>query len=183
MLRCRVHSIGQVLACCVVVCSVGSAAATEDALPNVKHDLSVPATPAVPVRVIDPAVCADPAAADCSALIDNDKAEKQSRIAALLIRAKALVAISQPARALADFDTALKIDPTLTDVLNMRGELRRATGDRPRALADFTAVLKIRPDHEQARENRTSLSREIERIGAEMAVGKKSPPARAAPLK
>ncbi len=159
---------------------MGPVAASEDALPDVKRDVSVPA---VPVRVIDPAVCADPAAADCGALIDNDKAEKRSRIAALLIRATALVAASQSARALADYDTALKLDPTLTDVLNMRGELRRATGDWPRALADFTAVLKIRPDHEQARENRISLSREIERIGAEMAVGRKPPPARAAPLK
>ena len=76
---------------------------------------------------------------------------------------------------------ALTLDPTMTDVRNTRGELRRATGDRPRALADFTAVLKVRPDHERARENRKSLSKEIEKIGAEMAIGKK--PAPPAPLK
>ena len=128
---------------------------------------------AVPERVIDPMVCSDLASSDCGVLIANEKAEKRPKIAALLLRAKALVESNQSARALADYDAALKLDPTMTDVLNTRGELRRATGDRPRALADFTAVLKIRPDHEQARENRKSLSKEIERIGAEMAVGKK----------
>lgn len=144
----------------------------------IADDVAPAATPkdAAPARIIDPAVCADPAAADCGALIDGEATEKRPRIAGLLIRAKAFVAANQPARALADYDAALKLDPTLTDVLNARGELRRATGDRPRALADFTAVLKIRPDHEQARENRKSLSKEIERIGAEMAVGKKPAP-------
>lgn len=154
------------------------AAASADDTPPAKPPV------AAPERVIDPAVCADPAAADCSALIDNDKTERRPKITALLLRAKALAASDQSARALTDYDAALRLDPTMTDVLNARGELRRATGDRPRALADFTAVLKIRPDHEQARENRKSLSKEIERIGAEMAIGKKSaPPAKPAPLK
>ncbi|MDB5573349.1 MAG: hypothetical protein JWQ51_388 [Tardiphaga sp.] len=138
---------------------------------------------AAPEPVIDPSVCADPAAADCTALIDNDKTERRPKIAALLLRAKALADSQQPARALLDYDAALKLDPTMTDVLNARGELRRATGDRPRALADFTAVLKIRPDHEQARENRKSLAKEIERIGAELAIGKKAAPEKPAPLK
>lgn len=152
------------------------AATADDVVPAAKPEIAVPA------RVIDPAVCADPAAADCTTLIDNDKTERRPKIAALLLRAKAFVDSHQPARALADYDAALKLDPSMTDVLNTRGELRRVTGDRPRALADFTAVLKIRPDHEQARENRKSLSKEIERIGAEMAVDKKaSTPAKPAP--
>ena len=162
------------VACCVVVLSLGPAVATEDALPDAKLDYVAPPPAVAPARVIDPAVCADPAAADCSTLVADDKAERRTRIEGLLRRARALVAAQQPARALADYDAVLKLDPTLTDVRNERGELRRATGDRPRALADFTAVLKVRPDHEKARENRKSLSREIERIGAEMAVGKKN---------
>ena len=168
------------LALPVVVVSFSSAAATDDPPPAAKSETIAPAQPATPDRIIDPAVCADPAAADCSKLIDDDKAERRPKITALLLRAKALVAANQPNRALADYDAALRLDPTMTDVLNARGELRRATGDRPRALADFTAVLKVRPDHETARENRKSLSKEIERIGAEMAIGKKRD---SAPLK
>ena len=166
-----------VFALCSVVLS-SAVAVADEVVPAAK-----PTIPA-PERVIDPAVCADPDAADCSTLIANDKTERRPKIAALLLRAKALAATNQLTRALADYDAALKLDPTMTDELNARGELRRATGDRPRALADFTAVLKIRPDHEKARENRKSLSKEIEKLGAEMAIDKKpTPAADHAPLK
>ena len=37
-------------------------------------------------------------------------------------------------RAIGDDDTALRLDPTLTDVLNARGELFRKKGDRVHAL-------------------------------------------------
>lgn len=152
-------------------------ASAED-IPPAKPDTTASAV------TIDPAICTDLAAADCNTLIADDKADRRRRIDALLIRAKALVAANQASLALADYDLALTLDPTMTDVLNARGELRRATGDRPRALADFTAVLKVRPDHEQARDNRKSLAKEIEKIGAEMAIGKKAPPAdKPAPLK
>ena len=41
----------------------------------------------------------------------------------------------------------LRLDPTLADVFNARGELWRKKGDRPKALADFGAAIKLNPDH------------------------------------
>ena len=66
--------------------------------------------------------------------------------------------------------------PTLADVLNARGELRRGKGDLPHALADFAAALKLNPQHEAARANHKSLALELERLGAQMAIKNKSSP-------
>jgi hypothetical protein len=40
-------------------------------------------------------------------------------------------------RAIADYDIVLRLDPTLADIFNTRGELWRKKGDRPKALADL----------------------------------------------
>src|SRR5665647_1748130 len=69
-----------------------------------------------------------------------------------------------------DYDTVLRLDPTLADVFNFRGELWRRKGDRPRALADFGAAIKLNPNHAAARGNYKSLAQELERLGALMAV-------------
>ena len=125
---------------------------------------------------------AEPAAVieACKLIIDSEVAERSARLAALLVRAKLNAATDKPDAAIADYSAALKINPAMGDALNARGELRRAKGDRPRALMDFTAALKVDPDHIAARDNRKSLSQEIERIGAEMAV---KPKPSNAPLK
>ncbi|MGY4433195.1 hypothetical protein ACVWWO_005672 [Bradyrhizobium sp. F1.13.1] len=46
-------------------------------------------------------------------------------------------------------------------------------GDKPKAVQDFGAALKIDPNHEQAKANHKAMAREIERIGAQMAVAGK----------
>ena len=76
-------------------------------------------------------------------------------------------------RAIDDYDRVLRLDPTLADVFNARGELWRKKGDRPKALADFGAAIKLNPDHAGARANYKSLAQELERIGALMAVAGK----------
>ena len=65
------------------------------------------------------------------------------------------------------------LDPTLADVFNARGELWLRKGDKPRAVQDFGAALKLDPNHEKARANHKAMAREIERIGAQMAVAGK----------
>ena len=67
----------------------------------------------------------------------------------------------------------LRLDPTLADIYNARGELWRKKGDRPRALADFGAAIKLKPDHQTARTNYKSLAQELERLGALIAVAGK----------
>src|SRR5579863_7405171 len=89
----------------------------------------------------------------CGALINNEKAPKPDRVKALIARAAAYDRKDQIDRAIGDYDVALRLDPTLADVFNARGELRRKKGDRPRALTDFGAAIKLNPNHAAAKTN------------------------------
>src|ERR1700716_1916189 len=130
---------------------------------------------------IDPAPCVAAAGANdsdriiavCGALVDNDKTLRAYRIKALVARAGAYDRKDMIDRAIGDYDTALRLDPTLADIFNIRGELWRRKGDRPRALQDFAAAIKLNPQHEAARANYKSLAQELERLGAEMAIKNK----------
>jgi tetratricopeptide (TPR) repeat protein len=113
---------------------------------------------------------ADKVIAVCGALVDNQKTQRADRIKALIARGAAWARKEMIDRAIGDYDTVLRLDPTLADVFNSRGELWRRKGDRPRALADFGAAIKLNPDHPAARGNYKSLAQELERLGALMAV-------------
>lgn len=108
--------------------------------------------------------------ASCAALIGNDKAPRADRAKAAVARAAAYERKGDIDRALGDDDIALRLDATMADVFNSRGELYRKKGDRVHALADFGTAVKLNPHHAAAKANYKSLSLEIERIGAMMAV-------------
>ena len=127
---------------------------------------------------IDPAPCVaanddDQIVAICGPLIDSEKTLKADRIKALIARAGVYDRKDQIDRAIGDYDTALRLDPTMADIFNARGELRRKKGDRPRALADFSAAIKLDPGHAAAKANYKSLALEVERLGAMIAVNNK----------
>jgi tetratricopeptide (TPR) repeat protein len=109
----------------------------------------------------------------CGALIGNEKAPKADRIKTLIARAAAHDRKDQIDRAIEDYGMALRLDPTLADIFSARGELWRKKGDRPRALADFGAAIKLNPGHPTAKANYKSLAREVERLGAMIAVNNK----------
>ena len=111
--------------------------------------------------------------AGCGVLIDNEKAPKADRVRALVARAAANERKDLIDRAIGDYDTALRLDSTLADIFNARGELWRRKGDRRRALADFGAAIKLNPDHAAAKASYKSLALEVERIGALIAVNNK----------
>jgi tetratricopeptide (TPR) repeat protein len=111
--------------------------------------------------------------AGCAVLINNEKAPKADRVKALIARAAAFSRKDLFDRAIGDYDTALRLDPTLADVFNARGELWRKKGDRPHALADFAAAIKLNPDHSAAKANYKALALELERLGALIAVNNK----------
>jgi tetratricopeptide (TPR) repeat protein len=111
--------------------------------------------------------------ASCGALIGNDKAPKVDRVKAAIARAAAYDRKGEIERAIGDDDIALRLDPTQADVFNARGELFRRKGDRVHALSDFGTAVKLDPNHVSARANYKSLSLEVERIGAMMAVNNK----------
>jgi tetratricopeptide (TPR) repeat protein len=135
-----------------------------------------PDTPAVPK--VDTAPCfAAVAAVDddkiiavCGDLISNEKVVTADRLKAASARGAAYARKDQIDLAIADYDTALKIDLTRPDILNARGELLRKKGDRPRAIRDFGAAMKIDPQNEAVRANYKALAQEIERMGAKMSV-------------
>lgn len=132
----------------------------------------------VEIAPLDPAPCRqaelahddDAVIAKCGAVIDHAKTAKADRIAALLARAAAYQDKQQIARALADYDAVLALDDSRADLFNQRGELRRQQGDRRGALDDFIAALKRDPSHAAARSNQQTLTRELERIGAQLAL-------------
>ena len=129
---------------------------------------------------VDPAACMaaiaanddDKVAADCGALIDNEKTAKADRIKALAARAAVLARKDQLDRAISDYGEVLRLEPQ-ADIYNVRGELWWKKGDRPKALADFAAAIKLSPDHPTARGNYKRLAQELERLGALMAVAGK----------
>jgi tetratricopeptide (TPR) repeat protein len=133
---------------------------------------------------VDAAPCIAAAAANdddgiiaaCGALVDNEKTSKADRVKALIARAGAYDRKDMIDRAIGDYEVALRLDSTLADIFNARGELWRRKGDRPRALADFGAAIKLNPQHEAARANYKSLALELERLGAQMAIKNKSNP-------
>jgi tetratricopeptide (TPR) repeat protein len=141
------------------------------------------ATGAEPVMVpqVDPAPCLAAIAANeddriiaiCGPVIDNEKTAKADRIKALIARAGVFVRKDMVDRAIDDDSVVLRLDPTLADIHNARGELWRRKGDRPKALADFGAALRLNPDQPAARSNYKSLAQELERLGALLAVNDK----------
>lgn len=111
--------------------------------------------------------------ASCGTLIGNDKAPKPDRVKAAIARAAAYDRRGEIDRAIGDNDIALRLDATQAEVFNTRGELLRRKGDRVHALSDFGTAVKLDPNNAVARANYKSLSLEIERIGAMMAVNNK----------
>jgi tetratricopeptide (TPR) repeat protein len=141
------------------------------------------ATGAEPARdvQVDPAACTAAATAGdddkiisaCGALIENDKTAKADRIKALIARGAALGREDKTDQAIDDYDVVLRLDPTLADVFNARGEIWRKRGNRPKALADFGTAIRLNPAHPAARANYKSLAQELERLGALIAVAGK----------
>ena len=138
-------------------------------------------TEPVAVAQVDVAPCLAAAAADdmdkavaaCAAVIDNEKTAKEDLIKALIARGALYARHDQIDRAIADDSRALLLDPGLADLFNARGELWLKKGDKPKAVQDFAAALKIDPNHEKAKANHKAMARELERIGAQMAVAGK----------
>ncbi|MCP4619207.1 MAG: DUF1311 domain-containing protein [Bradyrhizobium sp.] len=115
----------------------------------------------------------EPIMALCSPLLASEKMVKADRIKALIARAGVFERKEKYSDAIDDYDTVLRLDPTLADVFNARGEIWRKKGNGPKAVADFAAALRLSPDHPAARANHKSMAQQLERLGALKAVAGK----------
>jgi tetratricopeptide (TPR) repeat protein len=168
MLRCRAEIIRKAAIAGALWAALPYGAKATGAEPA-----TVPQVDAAPCLAAAVANEDDKIIAACSPLIDSEKAVKADRIKALIARAGAYDRKDMIDRAIDDDTVVLRLDPTLADIYNVRGELWRRKGDRPRALADFGAALKLNPDQPAARSNYKLLAQELERLGALLAVNDK----------
>ena len=60
-------------------------------------------------------------------------------------------------KAIADYDKAIKADPTDADAWNNRGAAWRGKGDIDKAMADYREALRINPKFDTAQENLEAL--------------------------
>lgn len=112
----------------------------------------------------DWSLCA-PAAADdldrsiaaCSRLVGAGKLKAGERAAAHLNRGNLYLLKGDAARAIKDYDAALKLDPTDVVALNRRGEARSRQADFARALADYDEAVRLNPRYPLAFRNRARI--------------------------
>lgn len=164
-MRSLIQLSGAILLCALPLGAVRAATGGEPA--------AVPQVDIAPCLAATAADDMDAAATACATVIDNEKTAKADLIKVLIARGALLARHDQIDRAIADDSRALLLDPTLADLFNERGELRLKKGDKPKAVQDFGAALKIDPNHEKAKANHKAMARELERIGAQMAVAGK----------
>ena len=131
---------------------------------------------------VDSAACTAAAAAGdddkiisaCGELIENDKTARADRIKALIARGAALDRKDRPSEAIDDYDTVLRLDPGLADVFNIA---RRALAQARQPSQGAGRFRRWRSSSTRsiaaARANYKSLARELERLGALIAVAGK----------
>ncbi|MFN8527400.1 MAG: tetratricopeptide repeat protein [Anaerolineae bacterium] len=81
-------------------------------------------------------------------------AQYPQNASAYFFRALVLSSLDQSIQAIADYDTAIELDPTVPEAYNNRGLARFRSGDTAGAEADFDAAIRLNPDYAEAYSNR-----------------------------
>jgi tetratricopeptide (TPR) repeat protein/uncharacterized membrane protein len=97
-----------------------------------------------------------------NALTRNPNAEKKATIERVLAGAYVNRGLTQknPEAELADYNEALKFNPSSTAALNNRATMYAAKGDYDRAIADLDQAIKLKPDYAMAYRNRGDAYRD-----------------------
>jgi tetratricopeptide (TPR) repeat protein len=96
----------------------------------------------------------DRAIAACNLILERDRLPPRIRATALRFRGIALSRKREFDRAIADFSTALRIDPDDARLYNLRGVAYRRKGEYDNAIADYNAALRLNPRDSTAWNNR-----------------------------
>jgi Tfp pilus assembly protein PilF len=90
-------------------------------------------------------LAADQRLAVCSSLINAPTGDPKALVSIYIGRADAYVAKNDYGHAQADFDEAVRIDPSNSGSLNSRGHLFLQMKQYDRAIADFDQAIKVNP--------------------------------------
>jgi tetratricopeptide (TPR) repeat protein len=83
--------------------------------------------------------------AGCSRIIEGKGESAKTRSLALYLRGSAYGERSDYAKALADYDEAIRLNPANYDIFISRGLIYEAKGDKERAIADYTEAIRLNP--------------------------------------
>jgi lipoprotein NlpI len=86
--------------------------------------------------------------------IGSDQLSRENLVIAYDRRGNTYDDAGHPARAIEDYDHAIKLKPDLAPLYNDRGIAYDDEGDYDRAIADFSKAIALRPDYAEAYNNR-----------------------------
>ncbi len=86
----------------------------------------------------------------CTAVIESGKEPQKNLAVAYYNRGVAYDDKDEPARALADYDQAIKLDPKNASAFYNRGNSYRAKGDHDRAIDDYNEAIGLDPNLAEA---------------------------------
>jgi tetratricopeptide (TPR) repeat protein len=107
--------------------------------------------------------------AGCSAIINRVKSEKKLRALAYFNRGIAYYETGNLAKALVDYNSALKLDDKFTDAWHNRADLELRKGDLQAAITDYTKVIGLDPSRSSAYNDRGNALRESGKIDQALA--------------
>jgi tetratricopeptide (TPR) repeat protein len=105
----------------------------------------------------DAVIPAEARIVNCTKLIDSGRVPPADLFHAVNSRGAAWYDKGDFDRAIADFDTVIRLNPNYADGFYNRGIAWSAKGDVDRAIADYSAAIRIQPDHARALNNRGDL--------------------------
>jgi tetratricopeptide (TPR) repeat protein len=90
----------------------------------------------------------------CTALIESGRESRRNRVVSHANRATAYHDKGDYDQAIADYDEAIRLDPSDAEVFNSRGVAHHHKGDYDQAIADYSEAIRLDPKNAMALRNR-----------------------------
>ncbi len=83
----------------------------------------------------------------CGAILNSPDLDEATRLRVHILRGKAWMSEQEAAEAIADFTSALRIDPKNLEALERRAKAYSFAGDHGQATADWSSIIALNPDN------------------------------------